>query len=650
MRHVLMACALACLGLAWTAARAEPPPIEAYARFPTASRLSLSPSGKRAAFLINSDKGFRVYVQDVGAKVIASVDVVSVKLRSITWAGEDHLLVTTSSTINLGMDFGFKHELANVQVLDLKTLKVMSVFQHTPRISNVVFGTYGVAEKAGRWYGYFGGITLEGELNDTYLGHGYPDLYEVDLETGAEHMAARGNDRGHTWLVGPDGEVIAHSEYDEKKGDWKLLVGPGSAGLQIMARNTPLDDVALLGQGRTPGTVLVEDSSGKDTVYDEVSLKDGKVESLLGDYSITDGGEKFDQNTGLFLGAEVRGPERAVLFDPALQAKVRGAFKAFPGHQTHLVDYDPSFDEMIVLTDGADDSGTYWYVDIPKRSAIPLGDSRPDVPAAQVGPTRMFAYKASDGLALEGVLTLPPGRDPKNLPVVLMPHGGPLDERDELGFDWWAQAYASRGYAVFQPNYRGSGGYGLAFMHLGYGEWGRKMLSDIADGGAALAAQGIVDPKRACIVGASYGGYAALAGVTLQQGLYRCAVSVAGVSDMPALREWELDREGDGDNVMRRSWRTAVQGEGKDEPGLAAISPARLADRADAPVLLIHGKDDTVVPIEQSRKMEGALRGANKPVALIVQPGGDHWLSTEDTRIQTLKAAVEFVEKYNPPS
>ena len=232
---------------------------------------------------------------------------------------------------------------------------------------------------------------------------------------------------------------------------------------------------------------------------------------------------------------------------------------------------------------------------------------------------------------------------------MVLPHGGP-EERDYPGFDWWAQAYASRGYAVFQPNFRGSGDYGVELRNAGFGEWGRKMQTDISDGIAELAKRGVVDPKRACIVGGSYGGYAALAGVTVQHGLYRCAVSVAGISDLAGMLVYQHKLAAGPTSAALRYWRAFMGVDNSSDNRLAAISPAALADKADAPILLIHGKDDTVVPIDQSETMESALKRAGKPVELVEMKNEDHWLSREETRIEMLKAAVAFVEKYNPPN
>ena len=200
-----------------------------------------------------------------------------------------------------------------------------------------------------------------------------------------------------------------------------------------------------------------------------------------------------------------------------------------------------------------------------------------------------------------------------------------------------------QGYAVFQPNFRGSTGYGDALLKAGDGEWGGKMIGDIADGVAALAKRGMVDAKRACIVGASYGGYAALAGVTLQHGLYRCAVAVAPVSDLGSFFAWTASGSEES-AVIARHWKKMT---GPVPP--STLSPAANAAKADAPVLLIHGTGDTVVPLSQSEMMRARLARAGKPVEMVTLTGEDHWLSLGRTRLAMLQATVAFVRKHNPP-
>ena len=643
--------------LATFPARAAAPPLEAYGGEPALSRISLSPSGKLAAYVVRAGGSRRIVVQEVGGKPLAVANLGQVKLKDLNWAGDDFLILITSATYNLGPQFvGSKWEIDSSEVINIKSGKAVAVFADNRAIAkNAVFGFYGAARVKDGWYGYFGGVTFDHSFEGAYyLSHTYPDLYRVDLETGRVALVTHGSESSRGWLVDNNGAVLARVDYDERAGDWRLRNG-AFGGSTVFHVSAPLGQAQLLGQGRKPGTAVVLESADGNEHLREVSLADGKTEELLAEVSIPSDAEFdasyiFDRTTGLFLGAESLDGGGAVLFDPARQAKLRGAFKAFPNYRSRLVSYDPTFDALIMVTDGGDDSGTYWFVDIPKRSAVPIGQARPDIASSQVGATRLYAYKAADGLALQGVLTLPPGRAPKGLPVVVMPHGGPIGVHDEVGFDWWAQAFASRGYAVFQPNYRGSSGRGLAFEHAGYGEWGRKILSDISDGLASLAKDGLIDARRACIVGASYGGYAALAGVTLQQGLYRCAVSYGGVSDMAALKDWDTERSGQElGSATTRYWTAAIRGEAKDAPGLSAISPDRRAERADAPILLIHGKDDTVVPIAQSRRMASALRDAHKPVELLELDGQDHWLTQEGARVQMLQATVAFVQKYDPP-
>ncbi|WP_293682331.1 prolyl oligopeptidase family serine peptidase [uncultured Phenylobacterium sp.] len=205
---------------------------------------------------------------------------------------------------------------------------------------------------------------------------------------------------------------------------------------------------------------------------------------------------------------------------------------------------------------------------------------------------------------------------------------------------------ASRGYAVLQVNFRGSDGYGWPFLSAGFGEWGGKMQTDLSDGVRYLAAEGIVDPKRVCIVGASYGGYAALAGAAIDTGVYRCAASYGGVSDLKRMVAWSKARS----HESFRYWIRFMGADSGRDQILTERSPSALGDRVNIPVLLIHGRDDSVVPLEQSRGMSEALEKAGKPVELLVLKGEDHWLSRGETRTEMLSSIVAFLEKHNPPN
>jgi dienelactone hydrolase len=629
-------------------ARAAPPPVETYGKAPAVEMVSLSPSGDRYAFItVDGENRSLVVATFADSKLLAHGNLGDVKLREISWAGEDHVLFTLTTTVNLGLEFTTsKAEMATVIVLNLVTHKSFAVFGGNAAVSNTVHGRYGTAQVDGHWYGYFGGITYGvTKSGERFLDSTIADLYRVDLDTGAIGKVASGSRISDDWLVGPSGEIIARSTYDDLSGEWRVLTQNGG---KVLASGNAEFGGLRLSRGQTPDEILIGEPRKSDggRVYERLPLS-GAPAIAVPDSETTEE-MLFDPTSGLWIGSFSQGDQPQVrLFAPDFQARMAGTRKAFPHLSLTLESHNADFTRMIVFTNGADDSGTYWLVDIAKHSAVPLGYQYPTINADDVGPVRMVDWKAADGLALRGVLTLPPGRAAKNLPLVVLPHGGP-EARDYPTFDWWAQAFASRGYAVFQPNFRGSDGYGVAFRNAGFGQWGRKMQTDISDGVAELAKQGIVDPKRACIVGGSYGGYAALAGVTVQQGLYRCAVSVAGVSDPGGLLRHARDANFF-ESPATRYWKAFMGANGIGDPALDAISPLKLAGRADAPILLIHGKDDTVVPPEQSTAMEAALRGAGKPVELIWMPGEDHWLSREATRVLMLTSSVAFVEKYDPP-
>jgi len=649
MYRFFAAAAAALAVFAAGAVRAAPPPVEAYARLPAMENVSLSPSGARYAYIVVDGDARKLVVATVdGNQALFASDIGKAKVIGVDWAGDDHLMVEVLHTVDLDFpDYELmKREVSAVIAINVTTGRAISIFAGDQTVLNAVFGVDGSAEVNGHWNGYFGAITLKKGLNGYAFDHGYPDLYRVDLDTGVTTLAAHGGESSHRWLVGPDGSVIARELYHEKTGDWAVTAGDG-AGDPLTSGRDPFGGVGLLARGRTPDSVLIYQPADQENVFVQAPLSGAPVEIVDDKGKIDE--PLFDRKTYLWIGEIDEGDRPdAMLFDPAWNGRLSAVKQAFKGLWVRLDSYDSDFNRLIVFTSGTGDSGTYWLIDIAAHKANPLGYEYPDVQPTDVGPIQMVTWKAADGLDLHGVLNLPPGREAKNLPVIVMPHGGPED-RDYPVFFWWAQAFASRGYAVFQPNFRGSSDYGKAFRDAGFGQWGRKMQTDISDGLAELARQGIVDPKRACTAGWSYGGYAALAGVTVQNGLYRCSVSMAGVSNLPGFLNWSADKAGFSSDATTRYWKSFMGVTSAFGNDLGAISPAQLAGRADAPVLLIQGKDDTVVPYEQAVDMVDALKRAGKPVEFVALDGADHWLLKENTRIAMAKASVAFVEKYNPP-
>lgn len=639
MFRVLLALA-ASLALVSPAIAVPPAPlkVEVYGRLPGIELMALSPSGERLAYISVAGDQRQLVVKDLTDKVLVAAPVGDNKVRALNWAGDDRLLITATTAQSLG-SFSAKSEFGQTIALNLTTNAVMVVFGDNPNVLHSTFGYLGAAQQAGHWYGYFGGVPVSKTLgfDATLNANNYISLYRVDLDSGKAELAASGAQRPHAWALGADGSVVAHSEYAQASGVWTLAVGD-RAGTSLASLTEPLGEVDLVGLGRAPGTVVVDKA-----IPEEWSLADGSHAPLVTDRLIE--GYIFDAASRRLVGVWLLGdkPEQQ-FFDVRLAAR-QAAYRKALGGDPKIVSWSDDYRRMVLYTEGGGDAGTYWLVD--GKAVRAYAYPYPDIPDVNMGEVRAVSYKAADGLEIHGVLTLPPGRDAKGLPLVVLPHGGP-EGHDSIGFDWLAQAFAGRGYAVFQPNFRGSDDRGKEFRDKGFGEWGRKMQTDISDGVADLARQGVIDPNRACIVGASYGGYAALAGVTVQQGLYRCAVSYAGVSDLNNYLFWLAPADTDDRTALMRYVRKFIGARANDDPALKDISPARLADRADAPILLIHGADDTVVPITQSQQMQRALQRAGKPVEFIQLKGEDHWLSRDASRKAMLEAAVAFVERNNP--
>jgi dipeptidyl aminopeptidase/acylaminoacyl peptidase len=324
---------------------------------------------------------------------------------------------------------------------------------------------------------------------------------------------------------------------------------------------------------------------------------------------------------------------QAVYFDKSLEALAQSLGKALPGLPLiYFVDSSVDESKLLIWAGSDTDPGRYFLFDKGTKQLGELMLARPELEGVRLATVKPVVYRAADGAQVPGYLTLPPGRDPKNLPAIVMPHGGP-GYRDEWGFDWLAQYFANRGFAVLQPNFRGSAGYGDGwFQKNGFQSW-RSAIGDVNDAGRWLVSQGIADPSKLAIFGWSYGGYAALQANVLDPDLFKAAVAVAPVTDLAAVV------------VERKGWsdeRITAQMVGSG-PHVREGSPANHADMFKAPVLIFHGEFDRNVGVQQSRTMVSRLKGAGKSAELVTYPKLDHNLEDSPTRADMLRRADAFL-------
>ncbi|MEL7487101.1 MAG: prolyl oligopeptidase family serine peptidase [Pseudomonadota bacterium] len=637
------------LAASFVAASAEAaPPLEAYGALPSMRAAEVSPSGSKVGFLQREKAIEGLVVYDLVGDDSVAITAGDIKARYVSFPTDDHAIVHASETTQV---YGFKgkFEFSAAIAVNLKTGKSKQLLRGSEDL-------YPAQEGLGRIVGVLDGsnhVFMPAFVGSRNTGASYA-LMKVNLDNGRGRIHRRGGKHTIDWFVDRNGEVIAREEYNEKRNRYAVFVYENGDPREIYAdEDAKLPPIAIVGVKPDRTALLVSarsSESGQTSLY-ELGF-DGKFSQPVFSKEGADVDRIILDQNRFAVGVEYSGLFPSYEFyDDRLDAAVEAVSGVFPDAAVTIESWSDGFKHFVVSVAGGARAPAYYLLD---RSAaqpgvkgsmklMKIGDAYEGVTDTDVAEVVTIEYKARDGVSIPSILTRPVGWTSENAyPTIILPHGGP-ESYDAVGFDWMAQFFASRGFLVLQPNFRGSDGFGLDHMLAGRGEWGRGVMQhDITDGVNALTKAGWADPEKICIVGASYGGYAALAGGAFTPELYACVAAIAPVSDVAQMIYQERNDSGR-DSWVYEYWRRLTGDPRRERDKLKSISPSEHADAFSAPVLLIHGNDDTIVPYRQSATMERALKRAGKDVTMVKLKGGDHWLSTSETRLKTLKALDAFV-------
>jgi len=482
-------------------------------------------------------------------------------------------------------------------------------------------------------------------------------LFKVDLDTGRGEQMERASESVLRWWLDVEGVPVVratasngsiHLFRKDAEGKWKKF-----ASMRIKEMKAERAEYDPVGPSDQPGKYYVLASPpGKDRVglylYDIEKEQFGEPVIENPTYDLNYANVSRDGKR-VISHCYVAHVQICSFSDPKIESHMKGLRKYFE-ESASVTTWETSEDgkAMLLYVNGPRDPPGFYFYEVDKKNIEIIGVVQKALSDTVRPRSTVITYLARDGKELSGYLTAPAGSDPQGkLPLVLMPHGGP-EARDRLEFNPWVQYLVARGYAVFQPNFRGSDGLGRKFAESGYGEWGRKMQDDLTDAVKSLANLGTVDPARVCIVGASYGGYAALAGAALTPDAYKCAVSIAGISDLEDFIGWRKRNYGS-DSEGYTYWLKAIGDPDKDEARLREVSPVAQADKIKIPLLLIHGDQDFVVPIAQSKAMKKALDKSGRKTELITLKDEGHSYWSEDSEKLTMSAVDNFLWQHLGP-
>lgn len=616
-------------------------PVEAFASTPDVSHVTLSPSGNKVASVIRLDKpklkGAIIEIWDIEkAKKSYPIQTDNKKfvILDLNWSGDNILLIKAKfPAVRYGVPTTetrlFKYVISEGKTASVIPRKIMSRLKSVPQFQSKVIDMLTGDENS---------ILLELSGSGTYSN--YESVLKLSLNGGLskyvqkakEHISGWLTDRQHKVRIGIYRDETEYRIYEQAEENSKM---------RILWQFEAFEEEQIwpLGFGQNPNILYVSAYHNDRTAIFKVNLQDPKLSR-----EIVYSNENYDVKGSLIysnlkkkvIGINVGDESEYTFWDPEYVAIQNGLEAALPKSNNYITQFSNDERRYLVYSTSATESGTYYLGDREEKSLYPIARRYKSLPTEVLAETKTLNYKARDGLEIEGFLTIPLDVEAKKLPVVIFPHGGPISY-DSNSFDYWTQFFANRGYGVFRINFRGSSGYGHSFMKAGLQNWGLEMQNDVEDGTRWLINEGIADPNRICIVGASYGGYAALMGVAKTPKLYQCAVSVAGVTDVEYLVKsgWRYSNH----DILKKQV-------GDDYDSLYERSPMSQAEKINVPVLLVHGTKDRVVRFRHSEDMFDELKDHDKNVEFIKLDEGDHYLSNNEHRLTTFKALDRFLGQH----
>ena len=658
--RVLLA-SLTSLMVCITVARAEVLPVEAYAKLPNVSSVTISPDGNKLAMYAGNTREERsiIIVDLTGSKSPVRIPTNGEAPVRVLWLANDRIGAYFTKFVSR---FG-----GNVQGNQLRLVSISADGKDQVEISPAAFPSALLPDDPDHVL-MSAPVVEQASSRSSSSAVVKNALYRVNIKTGRGSVVKRVGDDTVVIAVdqnNPEPYAIVSAEFERGTQStfeyFRIEVPDGNRWKVIYeltnepALNGDLP-INLLGRGFNPDLVYFIREFPEDntkTLY-SISLKTGELRKEVSRPDVDVFSLATAPYTNLFLGVgwydEVR---RTDYFVPSIQSLMEQLQGAFPGSAINITSWDAAYQKYVVLVSGGTVAQSYFLFDGTTGQLALIESGYPDVPGEEVASVEYITYAARDGLEIPAYLTLPVGREARNLPLVMLPHGGP-EARDVPGFDFWPQMLANRGYAVIQPQFRGSDGFGNDFIKAGHLEWGLKMQTDLTDGVRHLVQEGIVDPERVSIFGWSYGGFASLAGLTLDAETYRCAVAGAPVSDPMEMLNWVMNTTGARNRGNRgrafEYWTSAIGDLRDDREKLLRTSPIENIANVRGPLLLIHGDRDTTVPIEQSEIMFEAMKEAGKEVELVVLKDETHNIQYGETRVQMMEALDTFMRRCNPPN